>query len=80
MVGGVLFVGVGWRVWVSLVVVGLLFEWELRVGSLMVGAYVGFRGVVVVNGMDSEGHGVCWLGMACVGLVGGSWFAIRDGA
>ena len=34
MVEGMLFVGVGWHVWVSLVVVGLLFEMELRVVSL----------------------------------------------
>ena len=36
MVKGMLFVGVGWHVWVSLVVVGLLFEVELRLVSLMV--------------------------------------------
>ena len=36
VVDGMMFVGVGWHVWVSLVVVGLLFEMELMVVSLMV--------------------------------------------
>ena len=35
--------------------------------------------MAVVSITDGGGHVVRWRGMACVGLIGGSWFVVRDG-
>ena len=64
MVEGVLFVGVGWHVWVSLVVVGLLFKVELILclDDVVVGVVLVELGLVV--------GAVVWLLLVLVGKVG----------
>ena len=73
-----LFVGVG-HVWVSLVLVDVLFEVELIVVSLMVSVGLFKLELVLALVMEAVGWLVCGIGVMASSVGGGPWGGLFSG-